>query len=433
MRARRRCILIESRRRASYPMGSTTFTMRKLIVLSLISLTLPALAIDWPQWRGPNRDGINTEKNLLDEWPEDGPKLLWRAKGVGAGFSSVVSSGGVLYTLGDVDDACYLIALDTKGNHLWKGRVGDPQGHRGYPGPRSTPTIAGGKAYALGQHGDLVCFDLKAKKESWRVNVASDFGGQMMSGWRWSESPLVDGDKVVVTPGGSKGAMIALNKDNGEVIWRCKDFKDRAGYSSIIIREIGGQRQYIQLTGESVVGVDAGNGKLLWQAARKGRTAVISTPVYDKGHLFVTSAYNVGCNGFKVSYENGEFTAKEIYKHAGSVGMANHHGGAIRVGDHVYGSNGGNLSCIELGTGKVMWNERSAGKGAIIVVGGKIILRTERGPVSLVKLSPDGYEEISRFEQPDRTRARAWSHPIVSDGVLYLKDQDTLFAYDLRK
>ena len=255
----------------------------------------------------------------------------------------------------------------------------------------------------------------------------------MMSGWKWSESPLVDDGKVIVTPGGNEGALLALNTKNGEQVWRCKDFTDRAGYSSVIIREIGGIKQYIQLTGDSVAGIEADSGKLLWKAPRKGRTAVVSTPIFDKGSLFVTSAYNVGCNGFKISYEGGSFKAVQTYKHDGSAGMANHHGGVIRVGEYVYGSNGGRLSCIQLATGKVMWNEGSAGKGAILVVDDKIIFRTEKGPVSLVELSSKAYKEISRFEQPDRTRHRAWSHPVVSNGILYLKDQDTLFAYDLRK
>jgi outer membrane protein assembly factor BamB len=241
----------------------------------------------------------------------------------------------------------------------------------------------------------------------------------------------VDDGKVIVTPGGSKGAVVALDSKTGKQVWRCKDFTDPAGYSSIIIREIGEIKQYIQLTGKSVAGMDAGNGKLLWKTDRSGRTAVISTPVYDKGTLFVTSAYGVGCNGFKVEYKNSTFSAKQIYKHSGGAGMANHHGGAIRVGDYVYGSNKGQLSCLRLNDGKVMWNEPSAGKGAIVVADNKIILRTEKGPVSLVKLDPNQYEEVSRFDQPERSRARAWAHPVVLDGKLYLRDQDNLFVYDI--
>ena len=404
--------------------------MRILTTTLVLSFTLTSFAADWAQWRGPNRDGVNPEKGLAAKWPEGGPKMLYKATGVGVGFSSVVINDGTLYTLGDLDDACYLFALDLKGNHKGKSRVGEPKGHRGYPGPRSTPTVSAGHVYVLGQYGDLVCVST-AGEEVWRTNIQNDYSGKMMSGWKWSESPLVNDAKVIVTPGGSKGAVVALDAKTGKQIWRCKDFTDPAGYSSIIIREIGGIKQYIQLTGKSVAGIDAGNGKLLWKTDRSGRTAVISTPVYDKGTLFVTSAYGVGCNGFKVEYKNSTFSAKQIYKHSGGAGMANHHGGAIRVGDYVYGSNGGQLSCLRLADGKVMWNERSAGKGAILVVGDKIILRTEKGPVSLVKLDPNRYEEISRFDQPERSRARAWAHPVVLDGKLYLRDQDNLFVYDI--
>ena len=405
--------------------------MRNITITLLLAFALNSIAADWAQWRGPNRDGVNPEKGLANQWPKDGPKLIYKATGVGVGFSSVVISNDTLYTLGDLDDACYLFALDLKGNHKWKSRVGEPKGHRGYPGPRSTPTVANNHVYVLGQHGDLVCVNTSSK-EIWRANIQNSYGGRMMSGWKWSESPLVDEGKVIVTPGGPKGAVLALDAKTGKQVWRCKEFTDTAGYSSLIVRNFGGLKQYIQLTGDNVAGFDASNGKLLWKAPRKGRTAVVSTPIFDKGSLFVTSAYDIGCHGFKVSYEGGAFKAVQTYKHEKSTGMANHHGGVIRVGEYVYGSNGGRLSCIHLATGKVMWNERSAGKGAIIIVGNKIILRTEKGPVSLVKLDPERYEEISRFEQPERSRAKAWAHPVVLDGKLYLRDQDNLFVYDIK-
>ena len=241
--------------------------MRILTTTLLLSFTITSFAADWAQWRGPNRDGVNPEKGLAAKWPEGGPKMLYKATGVGVGFSSVVINDGTLYTLGDLDDACYLFALDLKGNHKWKSRVGEPKGHRGYPGPRSTPTVSGGHVYVLGQYGDLVCVST-AGKEVWRTNIQNDYSGKMMSGWKWSESPLVDDGKVIVTPGGSKGAVVALDAKTGKQVWRCKDFTDPAGYSSIIIREIGGIKQYIQLTGKSVAGMDAGNGKLLWKTDR---------------------------------------------------------------------------------------------------------------------------------------------------------------------
>ncbi len=405
--------------------------MRNFIFSLSLSLTFATLhAGDWPQWRGPNRDGVSTEKGLLDKWPEDGPKLLWKTTGLGAGYSSVSVADKTIYTIGDLEDACYLFALSLEGKQLWKARVGEPKGHRGYPGPRSTPTVTENSIYCFGQYGDLVCVST-AGKEIWRVNIEKDFGGKMMSGWKWSESPLVDGNQVVIPPGGRKGAVIALNAETGKEIWRCKEFTDTASYSSLIIREFGGVKQYIQVSGKSVVGIDASNGKLLWQAERAGRTAVVSTPIFNNGNLFVTSSYGVGCNGFEVSGSGGNFKAKQTYA---NKSIANHHGGCIRVGDYVYGASGSVLVCLDLKTGKEMWKERSAGKGAIVVVDNKIILRAEsKGTISMVDLNPKEYKEISRFDQPERTRKRAWAHPVVSDGVLYIRDQGLLLAYNLRK
>ena len=275
--------------------------------------------------------------------------------------------------------------------------------------------------------GDLICTDL-AGKIQWQSNMTR-LGGKTPY-WGYTESITVDGNLALATPGGRQGAVVAFNKQTGQVVWHSKDFTDGAQYSSLIVRDFGGRRQYIQLTGSSVVGLDAKTGKTLWQAPRKGRTATITTPVFHEGNLFVSSAYGVGCNGFKVTRNKAGFSAKQIYA---NKSISNHHGGCIRVGNYVYGSSGGTLACLELKTGKEMWRKRSAGKGSIIVVDGKIILRAENGPIALVELNPKAYKEISRFDQPDRSKARAWPHPVVSNGILYIRDQDILLAFDLRK
>ena len=400
-----------------------------LLLLILCPITLPSFAGDWPQWRGPNRDGVSTEKGLLDKWPEGGPKLVWKAKGLGVGFSSVSVRDGLIYTMGDGKEASHVFCLDAKnGKILWTSKpVGKTGGN--YKGTRCTPTLDGDRLYALGQFGDLVCLEASNGAEVWRRSLTEDFGGRS-GGWNYTESPLVDGDKVMVTPGGKKGTVVALSTKNGKLAWQSKDFTDGAQYSSLIVRDFGGRRQYIQLTGSSVAGLDAKTGGTLWKAPRKGRTATITTPVFHEGHLFVTSAYGVGCNGFKVTRNKAGFSAKQIYA---NKSISNHHGGCIRVGNYVYGSSGGTLACLELKTGKEMWRKRSAGKGSIVVVDGKIILRAESGPIALVELNPKAYKEISRFDQPDRSRAKAWPHPVVSNGILYIRDQGILLAYDLRK
>ena len=398
-----------------------------LVVLSFLSVSI--FAGDWPQWRGANRDGVSTEKGLLDKWPEGGPKLVWKAKGIGVGFSSVSVRDGMIYTMGDGKETSHVFCLDAKdGRILWTSKgVGKTGGN--YKGTRCTPTLDGDHLWALGQFGDLVCLEASNGAEVWRRSLTKDFGGRS-GGWNYTESPLVDAGKVMVTPGGKKGAVVALSAKTGKRVWQSKDFTDGAQYSSLIASDFGGRRQYIQLTGASVVGLDAKSGDMLWRASRKGRTATVSTPIFHEGHVFVSSAYGVGCNGFKVTRNKAGFSARQIYA---NKSISNHHGGCIRVGDYVYGSSGGTLACLELKTGKEMWRERSAGKGSIVVVDGKIILRTEKGPIALVEFNPKAYREISKFDQPERSRAKAWPHPVVSNGILYIRDQGILLAYDLRK
>ncbi|PYI82982.1 MAG: polyvinylalcohol dehydrogenase, partial [Verrucomicrobia bacterium] len=306
---------------------------------------LSGAAGDWPQWRGPNRDGVSTETGLLKDWPATGPPLVWKAIGLGSGYATVSIAGNRIFTLGDKSDSSYLIALSlANGKSLWSAKVGRTGAPGGYEGPRSTPTIDGDLIFALGTFGELVCFDAASGKEQWRKDFKKDFGGSA-PGWGFSESPLIDGDQVVSTPGGSQGAVVALNKKTGALIWQCKEFKDSADYASLIAAEIGGVRQYIQLTEASVAGVAAADGKLLWRAPRRGSTAVVPTPIYHDTQVYVTSGYNVGCNLFKIIVSDGRYSAEQVY--ANKV-MVNHHGGVVRIGDYVYGySDNGGWTCQE--------------------------------------------------------------------------------------
>src|SRR4051812_2987839 len=277
--------------------------LKGMVLLCLIgaSASFGAAGVgDWPQFRGPNRDGHSGDKGLLDQWPSGGPRLVWKTNGLGGGYSSVSVANGRIYTMGDGADSSSVHALDLSGKHVWMAKLGKIGGGGGYPGPRCTPTVDGGMVYAMGQFGDLICVEAESGKEVWRKNMRKDFAGQG-GGWGYTESPLIDGDRLLCTPGGRDGTMAALNKKTGEVIWRSTDWKDEAQYSSIIVEEIGGARQYIQLTGNSAAGVAAKDGKLLWRADRKGRTATIPTPIYHDNHVYVTSGYGVGCNLFKVT------------------------------------------------------------------------------------------------------------------------------------
>lgn len=410
---------------------SVASIFRRPLLFATISTLASTIvsAADWPQWRGINRDAKSPETGLLTEWPEDGPPLAWKTTGMGGGFSSVAVSDGIIYTLGDLEDGCHVIARnESDGSPLWQTRVGDSGGHGGYPGPRSTPTIDGGQVFALDQHANLTSLDAKTGKKAWSVNLEKDFGGKMMSGWRWSESPLVDGERVVCTPGGEDGTMLALARKTGKKLWRTSAWTDEAGYSSVIIATIDGVRQYVQLTGESVAGVEPETGKVLWKADRPGKTAVITTPVVGDNIVFVTSSYGVGCNGFQVKREGDKWMAEEIYA---SRKFANHHGGVVLLDGDVYGSSSGRFACMDLESGELAYRESSVGKGATIYADGHFYLRAEHGPVALIKASPNELEEVSRFEQPERSGKKAWAHPVVANGKLYLRDQDLLLCYDV--
>jgi outer membrane protein assembly factor BamB len=412
-----------------------------LFSLVPVLLALPVAAEDWPQWRGPKRDGISTETDFAKSWGSNGPPVLWMAKGLGSGFSSVSVVGGRIYTMGDEGDSSFVHALNAtaQGKKLWSTRVGKAGSPGGFVGTRATPTVDGGQVYALGQYGDLVCLQAADGKEVWRKNLRSDLRGEMMSDWGYSESVLVDGENVICTPGGKDGTLAALDKRTGDVVWRSTEFIDRAAYSSVIAVEIGGVPQYIQLTDKSVAGIAAKDGKVLWRAERRGSVAVIPTPIYKDGHVFVTSGYKVGCNMFRVASDGGKFAVSQVYA---NKDLVNHHGGVVLIGDHLYGTSDMKDGkdekvwvCMEFKTGKVVWTKSGVGKGSVTAVDGKLICRSEgrRGSLALVEASPDGYKELGRFDQPERGLKEAWPHPVVANGRLYIRDMDVLLCYDVRK
>jgi hypothetical protein len=332
--------------------------------------------------------------------------------------------------MGDGPDSSRLLALDRRdGKQLWAASVGKPGGD--YPGTRCTPTVADGLVFALGQWGELVCVDAATGKEVWRKSLPDELGGKMMSGWGYSESPWVDGDRVICTPGGSKGTLAALDKKTGSVLWRSAEFTDRAAYSSIVPATIGGVRQCVQLTDSSVAGVAVDDGRLLWRALRRGAIAVIPTPIVKDDLVFLTSGYTIGCHLFKVSKDGDKFKAGLIYS---NKEIANHHGGMVRVGDYVYGhADGRGWVCVELISGKILWRHRGVGKGSIVGADGHLYLRSEdsNGTVALVEATPDAYREKGRFDQPERSDKNSWAHPVIAGGRLYLRDQDVLLCYDI--
>ena len=404
-----------------------------LALLLFITNRFSASAADWPGWRGPNRDDLCTETGLLKDWPKTGPPLVWKATGLGEGYSTLAIVAEHIFTLGQRGPSSFVIALKVAdGSPVWTVKLGQSGAPGDYAGPRNSPTVDGERLYALGHYGDLACFDTATGAERWRKSLTKDFSGTM-PGWGYAEGPLVDGNKVVVTPGGSQGAIIALDKTSGVVLWRTKDFTDHAHYSSLVPAEIGGVRQYIQLTAQSVVGVQASDGKVLWRASRRGNVAVIPTPIYHDGYVYVTSGYGAGDNLFQINASGGKFSVKEIY--ANKV-MVNHHGGVVLVGDYLYGySDGKGWTCQEFRNGQARWQTKEKlGKGCLTYADGHLYLRQEDGPgtVVLIEASPEAFKEHGRFNPPFRSDKNSWTHPVISGGKLYLRDQDVLLCYDVK-
>ncbi len=419
----------------------------RLIGIQLLSTTILSVTVgyasaavgDWPQWRGPNHDDSSSEGGLLREWPAGGPPLLWKATGLGAGYSGVTVVGNRVYTAGDKGDRSVVIALNAQdGKPLWSANLGKtgPGGGDGQPkfdGPRATPSVDQDLVFMVGQYGEMACYNAGTGKELWRKDWIRDLGG-ICPQWAFSESPLVDGDQVVMTPGGAEGAIVALNKNSGALVWRSKGFNDSPQYSTMLVEAIGGIRQYIQLTAQSVVGVAAKDGKVLWRAPRKGNVAVIPSPIYAENAVYVTSGYGSGCNLFKIACADGQFTAQQVYA---NKSMANHHGGVIKVGEYLYGyAEGKGWMCQDFASGEAKWQEKEKlGKGSIAFADGHFYLRQEagRGTVALIDASPDGYKEHGRFDQPDRSNKNSWPHPVMAGGRLFLRDQDVLLCYDVRQ
>ena len=391
-----------------------------------------AKGADWPQWRGVDRTAVSKETGLLKSWPEGGPKLVWTARNLGEGHATPSVAGGRIYALGLRGDDEVAFALNEKtGSEIWATKIAGRtslQARQGGEGPRSTPTIDGQMMYVLGVGGDLACLNTADGKIKWQKHLVNDFGGRIPT-WGYSESPLIDGNLVIVTPG-ARTTMVALNKATGELVWRNAIPNTSAGYSSVIMANVEGQKQYIQLLAGGVVGVNATDGQLAWRydAPAGNRGIACSTPIFQDGHVFAASGYGHGGGLAKV----GRSSASEVYF---TRNMKNHHGNMVVVGGYLYGADDpDSLTCLDFKTGEVKWASRGPGKGSVSFADGMIYARGEStGTVTLVEATPTGYVEKGRLEQPERSRDRAWAHPVIANGKLYIRDQGNLFCYDVRQ
>jgi len=412
-----------------------------IAVFAVFAASSHARADDWPQWRGPNRDGVSKETGLLKQWPDGGPKLTWTIDGLGGGYSTPSVAAGKIYVVGTLDSKKdeYLIALDEKtGNQIWSIKIGRTAG--GKAGPRSTPTVDGDLVYVISSDGNIAC--VENGKGKWRKSFKSDFGGTWGS-WAYAESPLVDGDTLVCTPGGAEATMVGLDKNTGAVQWKAalpaslrgvarkKNRKyHTAGYSSAIAVSISDIRQYVQFVDGGVISVSAEDGAFLWNYNEPANmTANCSTPIVRDGAVLAASAYGNGGGRATVSVSGDKWSTKQDYF---IKSLQNHHGGMVLVGDYVYGTGGGSVMCINYKTGEVVWNEKSVGKGSITCADGHLYVRSQKGPIALIEASPK-YTPKGRFDQPHRSSESAWPYPVVANGKLYIRDWDKLLCFDVKQ
>jgi outer membrane protein assembly factor BamB len=388
---------------------------------------------DWPQWQGVDRTAVSQEKGLLKHWPKGGPRLLWKARDLGGGYSTPSVAAGRVFGMSYRNRDEIVWALDEgTGKELWSRRIAAAEKVSYGEGSRCTPTVDDSRLYALGVGGDLVCLDVATGKPVWHKHLVKDFGGGR-PGWGYCESPLVDGDVLVATPGGRTATLVALNKHTGSTLWSAPIPGDNAAqYASGIKTEVAGLKQYVQFLKGGVVGVAAEDGRLLWRYDRPANgTANCSTPVAHNNSVFAASDYGKGGGLVHLARTDSQVKAEEAYftKH-----MKNQHGGMVLVDGYLYGANDPHfLTCLEFATGKLMWENERPGKGSIAYADGLLFYRNENGTMVLAEASPRGYVVRGRFHQPDRSGKNAWPHPVVANGRLYLRDQDVLLCYDVKQ
>jgi len=403
-------------------------TLTAFVVITAASVSTSFAAEDWPQWRGSNRDGISRETGLLQQWPAGGPPVVWKTNGLGSGYSTVTIADGRIFTLGAERDAEYVIARDVaSGKELWRARSGRRYRNGRGDGPRGAPTVDGNRVYALGGNGDLSVLDVSSGKRVWSINVLEAFGGRNTS-WGISESPLVLEDRVIVNAGGRRASIVALDKNDGSLLWTSEG--DEASYSSAVVATIHGVRQAVYFTGERALGISVDDGSLLWHYRRvSNRTANVATPIVRGNYVFLSSDYGTGCALLEIQGGRSGMSAREIYFNRN---MKNHHASSVLVGDTLYGFSGRILTALDFRSGEVAWKDRSVGKGSLIYADGHLYVFSENSVVGLVEATRVGYREKGRFELP-HSDEHSWSHPVIADGKLYLRDQDTLYSFDIRR
>jgi len=419
--------------------------MTRLLLISCCLLSVYSIFAQNPaQWRGPGRDGVYNESALLDQWPAEGPALLWSAQGIGKGYSSVVSDGKMLFVTGMRDSTDILSALTPDGKIVWQTPFG-PSWKGSFPDTRCTPTVDGDFVYLISGGGTATCISKADGKIKWSFNALAKFDGRY-GDWGVCESPLVAGNKVIYTPAGPKTTMVALDKSTGETLWQSATLNDTGAYVSPLLINYGGKEIIVTLINKYLLGVDLAKGSILWTfdysayMPEKGLTiwpgapkTNTITPLFDKGNLYITEGYNHVGVMFRISDDGSQ-----INKVWTDTVLDCHHGGVVLLNGYIYGSNWldnsrGNWCCLDWNTGKLMWQEKWFTKGPVISAGGMLYFLDEKnGNVGLVKPDPQKFTLVSSFKAT-AGKGPFWAHPSIYNGILYIRHGDVLMAYDIRK
>lgn len=403
------------------------FTKAALIALTILTTCSTVFAVDWPQFRGPTRDGQSPETGLMKKWPEGGPRELWSFEGLGKGYASVAVADGIVYTTGMVGKEGVLFAFDLEGNLKWKENYG-LEWAGSLPGTRTTPTIDGDRLYLMSGQGRIDCRNAKTGKRIWHIDTPEKFQGKNIR-WGIAESVLIENEKVICTPGGTDATVVALNKMTGETIWTTKGLSEKSAYCSPAVIDRGPNRIILTMVQQSIVGIDMNNGRVYWKHPNKVSYDISAvTPAYENGMMYVTNGYGHGGHMFKLSPDG---TSSQRVWSEKSLDV--HHGGVVLVDGKIHGaSNKGNWTCLDLASGEVKYTGKLVGKGSVIYVDGMLYCYGERnGDVGLVKIKPDGYEMVSSFKITKGTKEH-WGHPAISDGRLYMRHGDALMCYDIK-
>lgn len=387
---------------------------------------------DWPRFHGPNSDNISTETNLLEKWPDEGPKLLWTGKGVGEGFSCPSIAAGLIFTSGNINGKTTITAMDLDGHIQWQAPAGQAWS-TSHPGARGTPTISGDRLYHESPLGHIVCLDAKTGTEIWNINILKEFDSANIR-FALAESVLIDGDRLICCPGGKTASVVALDKNTGKTVWAAKPTGELANYATPVLIEYRGLRIVLTMSQKGLIGVNADSGELLFRHPFGTSHDVNATsPIFHNGQIFITSGYGAGSEMLKLIVDGKKASVESVWR---SKELDNHHGGVVLLDDHLYGAahqlNGGRWICLAWNDGEKKYAEKGVGKGSLTCANGMLYCWSEKGRVGLVPATPTKHEPVSEFTVAKGGEGPTWAHPVVCGGRLYLRHGNLLHAYDIR-